>query len=63
MLIYRVCEEGHGSGARIRAGGPYGPYAALHDPGWVVWFFQVGYYVFVPYMLWMIWQKVRHLPS
>jgi hypothetical protein len=26
-------------------------------------FFQVGWYVFVPYMRWMIWQKVRHLPS
>lgn len=26
-------------------------------------FFIVGYYVFVPYMLWMIWQKVRNLPS
>jgi hypothetical protein len=30
---------------------------------WVYLFFAVGYYVFVPYMLWMIWQKVRHLPS
>jgi hypothetical protein len=23
----------------------------------------VGWYVFIPYMLWMIWQKVRHLPG
>jgi hypothetical protein len=30
---------------------------------WVIMFFQVGWYIFVPYMLWMIWQKVRHLPS
>jgi hypothetical protein len=30
---------------------------------WVILFFQVGYSVFVPSMLWMIWQKVRHLPS
>jgi hypothetical protein len=29
----------------------------------VVTFFYVGYYVFVPGMLWMIWKKVRHLPG
>jgi uncharacterized membrane protein len=31
--------------------------------GLTVMFFMVGWYVFIPYMLWMIWQKVRHLPS
>jgi hypothetical protein len=29
----------------------------------VLMFFYVGYYVFVPCMLWMIWKKVRHLPG
>ena len=29
-----------------------------------VWmFFTVGYYIFVPSMLWLIWKKVRHLPG
>jgi hypothetical protein len=31
--------------------------------GMFVVFFTVGWYVFIPYMLCMIWQKVRHLPS
>jgi hypothetical protein len=31
--------------------------------GLVGTFFYVGYYVFVPGMLWMIWKKVRHLPG
>jgi hypothetical protein len=30
---------------------------------WVILFVQIGWYVFMPYMLWMIWRKVRHLPS
>ena len=24
---------------------------------------RIGWYVFVAYMLWVIWKKVRHLPG
>ena len=37
------------------------PYLAFRPRGFL--FFQVGWYVCVPYMLWMIRQKVRTLPS
>jgi hypothetical protein len=35
---------------------------------WSVLFFlymgiQIGFYVCVPWMLWLIWKKVRHLPG
>lgn len=26
-------------------------------------FLQVGWYIGVPWMLWLIWKKVRHLPG
>jgi hypothetical protein len=29
----------------------------------LVGFLQVGWYIGVPWMLWLIWKKVRHLPG
>ena len=61
LLIYRTVKEGRETALDSRhQEAPMDPFMIQ---AWVILFFQVGYYVFVPYMLWMIWQKVRHLPS